>query len=387
MFSLPANLPDAAPPLRLAMIGMRGLPADRPKAGGGERETEAKATRLAQRGHQVTVYCRWHYHRHPPRVWQGIRLISLPSLNTKSLDTLTHTFLATLHVWLGNTADIINYHGMGNALFVPLARLLGRRVVVYMDGIDWERPKWGRLARWSLKLAALTAFRWADAVYVDNRAAQASFKALFGREPEVITLAAEVWPDPGAELLAGYGLQPDHYVLFVGLLRPDKGVHLLVEAYEGLDTSLPLVIVGDDPDHGPYAEALKATTDSRVRFLGYAYGDAARQLFANCRVYVQPSLMEGNSPALMSAMACRRCVVVSDIEQNRETIGAAGLTFAAGEANSLRQVLTGLLAAPEQVRQLGQAARARIDSEYNWETVADHLEQLLSRLGGNGGRR
>jgi glycosyltransferase involved in cell wall biosynthesis len=382
-------MPEAPtrPPLRLAMIGMRGLPADRPKAGGGERETEAKATRLAAKGHTVTVYCRWHYHRHPPAMWQGIRLISLPSLNTKSLDTVTHTLLATLHVWLRNTADIINYHGMGNALFVPLARLLGRRVVVYMDGIDWERPKWGRLARLALKLAALTAFRWADAVYVDNRAAQTSFKNLFGREPEVITLAAEIWPDPGAALLAGYGLQPDQYLLFVGLLRPDKGVHLLVDAYRGLETSLPLVIVGDDPDHGPYAAGLKQSADPRVRFVGYAYGDAARQLFANCYVYIQPSLMEGNSPALMSAMACRRCVVVSDIEQNRETVGPAGETFAAGQADSLRQVLTRLLAAPDRVRQLGQAARARIDSEYNWETVADRLEALLYRVGGNGGRR
>jgi hypothetical protein len=206
------------------LIGMRGLPADLPTAGGGERETEAKATRLASRGHQVTVYCRWHYNRRPQSPWLGIELVSLPSINTKHLDTVTHTLLASLHVLLRNTADIVSYHGMGNALFVPLMKLGGRRVVVYMDGVDWERPKWGALARLALLAAAGAAFRWADAVYVDNRASQVSFEKLFGRSPDVITLAADTWPDPGVDLLEAYGLAPNGYVLFVGLLRPDKSL-------------------------------------------------------------------------------------------------------------------------------------------------------------------
>ena len=114
------------PPLRLAFIGMRGLPADLPKAGGGERETEAKATRLAARGHQVTVYSRWHYNRRPLSPWRGIRMISLPSLNTKELDTVTHSLLASLHVLLRNAADIVSFHGMGNAVYAPLLKLGGK---------------------------------------------------------------------------------------------------------------------------------------------------------------------------------------------------------------------------------------------------------------------
>jgi len=370
----------AHPPLRLAFIGMRGLPADLPGAGGGERETEAKTTRLAERGHSVTVYCRWHYNRRPQSPWRGLRLISLPSLHTKNLDTVSHSLLASLHVILRNTADIVSLHGMGNALFAPLLRLGGKRVVVYMDGIDWERPKWGRLARLALQTAAWMAFRFGDAVYVDNQASQAGFKTLFKHAPQVITLAADVWPAPGSDLLEGHGLQPNGYLLFVGMLRPDKGVHLLVEAYRGLKTEVPLVIVGEDPDHGEYAEQLKRVADSRVRFLGYAYGQAARQLFANCLIYVQPSLMEGNSPALMSAMACGRCVVASDIEQNRETVGEAGLTFRSQDARDLQQTLAGTLAAPERIQQLGRAALERINAVYNWERVIDQLEILYERL-------
>ena len=371
---------DVFKPMRLAFIGMRGLPADLPRAGGGERETEAKATRLAELGHQVVVYCRWHYNRHPDTPYRAVRLISLPSIPTKHLDTVTHSLLATVHVWLSNTADIISYHGMGNALYVPLGRMLGKRTVVAMDGLDWERPKWGKLARSVLRVSAAIALRWADAVYVDNRASQASFKKLFGRSPGVITLATDIWECPGTDILEQYDLQAGKYILFVGLLVPDKGVHVLVEAYEGLETDIPLVIVGDSPDHRDYVRRLKSTSDTRIRFLGYVYGKAAQQLFANCLIYVQPSVMEGNSPALMSAMACERCVVVSDIDQNLETIGDSGAMFHEGDPNSLRQTLGDLLSTPERIRLLGRKASERITVHYNWDSVIEDLERLYRQV-------
>jgi glycosyltransferase involved in cell wall biosynthesis len=362
--------------LRLAFIGLRGLPSDLPKAGGGERETEAKATRLVKRGHRVLVYCRWHYNRHPASPYQGIRLLSLPSIPTKNLDTVSHSLLATIHACVTDSADIISFHGMGNALFVPLVRLARKRCVVYMDGIDWERPKWGWMARRALQLAANMALRWADEVYVDNRSSQALFQKSFGKSPQVITLGADLWADPGTDLLQQYGLQPHRYLLFVGLLKPDKGVHILINAYEKLHTDIPLIIVGDSPDGGTYVEQLKSTSDKRIHFLGYVYGKAAQQLFANALIYIQPSLMEGNSPALMSAMACQRCVVVSDIDQNLETVGEAGLSFRSNDPDSLRNVLAQLLNNPGKIKVLGSKARERIETTYTWDAVVDQLEQL-----------
>ena len=366
--------------LRLALIGSRGLPADLPKAGGGERETEAKAVRLAQRGHQVTVYCRWHYNRHPATPYCGVNIISLPSIPTKNLDTLSHSLFSTLHVLFRNTADIVSYHGMGNGVLLPLLKLGRKKSVVYMDGIDWDRPKWGKLAQFILKMGAGLAYRMADAVYVDNRVSQRIFAQLFGCESLVITLAADLWEPPGNDLLPSFGLNSEQYILFVGVLRPDKGVHLLIEAYRGLDTTLPLVIIGDNPQEPKYVQRLKNTADSRVRFLGYAYGQAARQLFANCYMYVQPSVMEGNSPALMSAMACGRCVVVNGIEQNLETIGDAGVAIAPNDVNSLRDTLAALIHDPARVRALGSQARQRIEQHYNWESVVDQLEHMYKKL-------
>lgn len=372
--------PQARTPVRVAFIGMRGLPADLPKAGGGERETEEKAVRLSRLGYDVTVYCRWHYNRRPSSPYKGVRLISLPSLPTKSLDTVTHSLLATLHVAFARTADIISYHGMGNALFVPLARLLGKRTVVYMDGADWSRPKWGPVARSALRSAAWLAFKLADSVYVDNVASQRQLGELFGRLPEVITLAAESWEDPGCGALATFSLDPGEYVLFVGLLKPDKGVHVLIDAYKSVQTQVPLVIVGDSPDAGSYVRHLRSTEDSRVRFLGYVYGAEAQQLFANARLYVQPSLVEGNSPALLNAMAYGRCVVVSDIEENAETVGDAGFTFVSGDSNSLAQKLTDLLDDAGVIESMGVRARQRVETVYTWETVISQLDRLYRSL-------
>jgi glycosyltransferase involved in cell wall biosynthesis len=366
---------------RLAFIGMKGLPPDLPGAGGGERETDAKSRRLAERGYDVTVYCRNSYIQDPPADFEGVRLIGLPvPIKRAGLEAMSHTPLATLHAVLTNQADILNFHGMGNGLFLPLAKLGRKKTVVYMDGIDWERPKWGRLARTMLKWGATAAFRWADAVYVDNVTSQQEFANYFGKSPQVITLAADLWEPPGDDLLPGLGVQPNHYILFVGMLRPDKGVHLLVDAYSKLDTDIPLVIVGENPDDPAYVQGLKDKSDERVKFVGYRYGLEARQLFANCLIYVQPSVMEGNSPALMSAMATGRCVVVNGIEQNRETIGEAGVAFEAGNADDLRRQLELLLNDPERIRCLGDQARQRIETVYNWERVVDKLERLYETL-------
>lgn len=365
---------------RLAFIGMKGLPPDRPGAGGGERETDAKARRLAARGYDVTVYCRRNYVGDSADTYHGVHLVTLPSLSSPGLEMLSHTFLSTLHVLFTNRVDVVSYHGMGNALFLPLLKLGGLRSVVYMDGIDWERPKWGRMARLMLRLAASAAFRWGDEVYVDNAASQREFSRLFGREPQLITLAADLWDPPGDHLLSDLQLTPDNYILFVGMLRPDKGVHLLIHAYTQLKTDVPLVIVGDNPDDPAYVAGLKAKSNDKVKFVGYQYGQTARQLFANCLVYVQPSVMEGNSPALMSAMACGRCVVVNGIEQNRETIGDAGLPFKAGDVDDLKQVLERLLADRQLIADYGQKARQRIEDVYNWEKIVDRLEELYQKM-------
>jgi glycosyltransferase involved in cell wall biosynthesis len=363
------------------MIGMRGLPADLPMGAGGERETEAQAVRLAQRGHDITVYCRWEYNRHPQTPYRGVRLISLPAIATKNLGTMSHSLLATLHTIIFNTADIVNFHGMGNGLYIPLLRLSGKRCLMNMGGVDWERPKWSALARLILRIGAWLSFQLADTVVVDNPASQARFEKDFHRKAHLITLGAERWEDPGASFLAQRDLQQNRYLLFVGRLIPDKSVDVLIRAYRSVKTHVPLVIVGDNWEGPRYVNGLKQLADDRVRFLGWVYGDEVRQLFANCFLYVQPSAMEGNSPSILSAMGCGRCAVVSDIEQNLETIGNAGLSFRRGEPQDLAKVIQGLLSDPDRVSTLGREAKARVDKMFNWDNKVNEVESIYLQYG------
>jgi glycosyltransferase involved in cell wall biosynthesis len=301
-------------------------------------------------------------------------------LNGAGLETMSHTFLATLHTLFTNSADIVCFQGMGNALFIPLLKLGGKRTVVFMDGIDWERPKWGFVARTLLKLGASSAYRWGDAITVDNISSQQRFAEIYGRQPQFLPLGADLWETPGDDIVRELGLTSNNYILFVGMLRPDKGVHMLVDAYTQLDTDVPLVIVGDTFDQHEYKQSLIDAADDRVHFLGYRYGEEVKQLFANCLIYVQPSIMEGNSPALMSAMACGRCVVVNGIEQNRETIGDAGIAFAEGDVDDLRAKLAQLLSDRAMLDTFGAQAKQRIIDNYSWDRTVDRLQVILEAV-------
>lgn len=361
------------------MIGIRGIPADLPMGAGGERVAEAEAVRLVERGHRVTVYCRWEYNR-TMASYLGVKLISLPSVATKNLGTMSHSLLATLHVLVFSTADIIHFQGMGNGLFVPLAKLGRKHTFVHMDGVDWERPKWGWLAQRMLKLGARIAVRFADEIAVDNQVAQDEFLRIFGKRPDLITLGVEPPISRAPDLVRRYGLEPEQYMLFVGKLVPDKGLEVLIHGYRGLATNVPLVIVGDNPQDPSYVDALRELADTRVLFLGFVYGEAVQALFANCLAYIQPSHMEGRSPALMTAMSYGRCVVVNGIDQNRETIGDAGIAFRAGDSAALANALERVLRDRPGAVHLGQRAALRVRDAYNWEAIIDQLETTYRRI-------
>jgi glycosyltransferase involved in cell wall biosynthesis len=231
-----------------------------------------------------------------------------------------------------------------------------------------------------LWLSANMAFRMADRVYVDNAVSQKIFTRLFKKEPLLITLGADLRAYPGSDQLNSFGLTEEKYILFVGLLKRDKGVHILIEAYNKLDTPLPLVIVGDCPDEPKYVQSLKEMADNRVHFLGYVYGEGAQQLFANCYIYVQPSIMEGNSPSLMTAMSYGRCCLVSNIEQNLETIGDGGLSFRVNDALDLLRLLEMLLKDESKIKRFGSLGRERIEKYYNWNGIVNQLENLCIEL-------
>lgn len=363
--------------MRIAMIGSRGIPAS---YSGFETAVEALSVRLAARGHRVTVYCRSTHITYPYREYHGVRLIKLPTIPSKHLDTLVHTFLSALHV-LCSRYDVVYVCGVGNSLVAWLPRLTGKRVVLNVDGADWERRKWGRFARWFLRASERWATRAANVIIADSRQVQTLYRERYRAESTFLPYGADMPEAAGTATLDRLGLRPKGYLLFVGRLVPENGAHDLIEAYRGLGTDLPLVIVGDAPYAADYIRGLKAQAPANVTFTGYLFGQGYQELSAHAYVFVLAAGVGGTHPVLVEQMAAGNAVLVNGTAANRETIGEAGVAYdPAGGAEALRRELQALLADPERVRRLGEAARQRARAQYSWDAVTDGYERLFADL-------
>jgi glycosyltransferase involved in cell wall biosynthesis len=361
--------------LRIAMLGIRGVPAN---YGGLETVAEEVGARMVERGHRVTVYCRSHNSATDNDAYRGMTRIKLPSLREKHLDTPTHTAAASMHA-LTHRADVVHLFGVGNASWLPLLRLAARGAVISVDGMDWRRRKWSRPVRMMLERSSLLAIRGSSACITDSREVARYYVEKYGREPHYIAHGVDTRPITSRAALDTYGLDDRGYVLFVGRVTPEKGVYHLIEAFMGLETEKQLVIVGDGSGDAAYWKKLQiaAAGDDRVRLLGPVYGEATRELFAHAYLYVQPSEIEGTALSLVEAMGYGNCVLVSNIAENLETVGDAGLSFDIRQpVESLRGRLRELLASPELVACHGKKSLAYARANFSWERVADDHERL-----------
>ncbi len=362
-------------PLRIAMLGMRGVPAN---YGGLEAVAEEVGARIVERGHSVAVYCRGHNAPTAARVHRGMRRIELPSLRRKHLDTPTHTGLASMHALL-HRSDVVHVFGVGNAPWLPLLRLAGRGTVISVDGMDWRRRKWGRPARMLLERSSLLAIRGSSACITDSHEVAHYYQEKYNRTPHYIAHGVDTRPITTRAALDTYGLDDRGYVLFVGRITPEKGVHHLIEAFNTVETEKELVIVGDGSGDPEYWKSLhlRAAGHERVRLLGPVYGEGVRELFAHAYLYVQPSEIEGTAVALVEAMGYGNCVLVSNIAENMETVGDAGLHFDIKRpVESLRDRLRELLAAPDAVACRRRTSLAYATEHFSWDRVTDDHERL-----------
>lgn len=370
-------MPAEAAPLRIAMLGTRGVPAS---YSGFETCAEELGARLVERGHDVTVYCRVPHISHPGVSYRGMRLVKLPTIRSKHLDTITHTLLSSLHA-LGMRYDIALYFNVGNSPATWIPRVAGQRVVLNVDGLDWKRQKWGRFARWYIRSCERWATRFPHRVVTDSRRVQQYYRERYGAASTYIAYGAEPISIPPGPWLRRYSLEPRRYVLFVGRLVPENCAHHLVEAFRDLAADLSCVIVGDAPYAASYIRSLRAAAAPRVIFTGYLFGEGYRELLSSAYCFVETSEVGGTHPALLEAMAAGRCVVVNDTPENLETIGDAGFSYSgAMGAAGLRPVLERLLKDPALASQHGARALERVRVSYSWAGVADAYERLFREL-------
>ena len=306
-------------------------------------------------------------------------MIRVPELQHKYLATLFSTFLSVLSV-VSKRFDVVHIYGVGNSVLIPLLRGASQKTIVSVDALDWKRSKWNRFASWYLRMAERLAALFANCIVVDNEVVGRYYWDRFGVHTDYVPYGAEVQRMEKAEAVEKYGLKRDGYLLFVGRLKPEKGVHRLVEAFDGLATDKKLAIVGDDSFSRDYIRSLKSTPNTKVKFLGYVYGEDYEQLCSNAYLYVTASEVEGTSPALVAAMGYGNCVVVNSIPENLETIGDAGVSFRENDVNDLRRCLQELIDNPEMVREYRIKAQNRVAQHYNWDAVTDKLEKLYGSI-------
>jgi len=362
-----------ARPLRVAFIGGRGIIG---KYSGVESFYEKAGQALSARGHEVTAYCRSSF-TPDQKEYAGIRIVRLPTIRTKHLETVVHSVLSTVHACFQNY-DIVHYHTLGPSLFSFLPRLFGKKTVVSVQGLDWQRKKWLWFARIVLKTAEWTSAHFPNRTIVASRVLEGYYRRRHGRAALYVPNGTDLTTRVKGPYLAGVGLEPDHYVLFLGRFSPEKNLDLLIQAFETVDTPMKLVLAGGSSHTDEYVEQLRSHASERIKFLDWLSGSALQEVLTNAALFVLPSDMEGLSLALLDAMGAGICVLASDIPENSEAIRDAGFTFRAGNVFDLQRTLKILLSNAELRRRTGERARERVRREFLWSRVVDDLEGVYA---------
>jgi glycosyltransferase involved in cell wall biosynthesis len=355
--------------MRIGMIGTKGIPFP----AGIENFTEQVGSRLAERGHDVTVYVRPYVD--VGDVYRGVRIRHLPSINTKHLDALSHTFLASLDV-LFASLDVVHYHALGPSVFSLLPRLRGLKTIAHVHGLDWQRAKWSTFASRCLRTAEYAAMYFPHRTIAISKTLKTYLETKYKRPVDYVPTGVEMHEYREPREIARWGLKKERYILFLSRLVPEKGCHHLLDAYEGLATDKQLVIAGSAAHADAYIASLQGRRGSKVIFTGNVTGRTLEELFSNAYVYVLPSEVEGLAHSLLQALSCGRCVLASDIGPNKEALGDCGLTFRSRDSSDLRRKLQYLLDNPAFVADRAAMAQARVRQHYSWETVVDSLERI-----------
>ncbi len=358
-------------------MGTRGVPA---QYGGFETAVEEIGRRLADRGYEVTVYC-----RNPGQrltTYKGMHLVNAPALRHRVAETLSHTAASTVHAIIRDRPDVVLLLNAGNAPMLKPLALAGIPTAIHLDGLESKREKWrgagARYYRW----AERSAVRWGQEVIADAQAIADHVRREYGRECVVIPYGADVI-DPGSERLHEMGVDTHAYHLIVARFEPENHVLDAVHAFRVSAEPRPLVVVGSAPYSDWYVQKVRdaAGSDARIRFVGGIYDQVLLdQLYANAATYIHGHSVGGTNPSLLRAMGAGAPVLAYDVEFNREVTAGQALFWR--DADALTAVLNDISTGGENARlaEFARLGRERVAAVYQWDAVTDRYEELVQRL-------
>jgi len=368
--------PSRHSPVRIAILGTRGVPA---RYGGFETFAEELGARLAARGHNVTVYGRNNWVLRGVRRHRGMDIVRLPAPRSKYLETVVHTLFAAFSV-ARRRFDVVYVCNVANVPAVLVLLAAHKRVVLNVDGLEWRRAKWNVLGRSYYRFCAWLAARLPIHIVTDARVIQDFYRRHYGRASDYFAYGTGLAPVADDGTLERLGLEPGHYVLYVSRLEPENNADLVVAAYAGVKTDLPLALVGDAPHASGFIAGLRsaAARDPRVRLLGAHYGSEYQVLRSHAAAYVQATEVGGTHPALVEAMGFGNAIAANDVPEHREVLGEAGLYYSGAAA--LADALQRLLDQPELAAMMHKRAAARARELFDWDSIATQYETWLEAM-------
>lgn len=359
--------------MKIAYIALKGMPL----GGGIEKYTEELGSRLVKRGHEVVVYCSSYYNTNSSS-YQGMQIKIMPSINTKSFQKPSLTLCSSLNQFFEKDIHIVHYHAVGPSLFSFMPRLIGRKTVVQIHGLEWKRAKWGFLAKAFFKANDYSAMCFPNRITAVSKVLKNYYETKFKKEVIYIPTGVNEPQKKKANKVEGLGLKENGYILFASRLVAEKGVHYLIDAFKELETDHKLVIAGDAQHEEKYKDFLKKKADgnSNIFFTGFVHGEILEELFTNALIFVQPSEIEGLPISLLEAMSYGNCCVASDIPENLEAIGEHGYTFRNRDYKDLKRCLQMLIENGDMIEAKKQEAREYVLKNYSWDMITDQFEKL-----------
>lgn len=372
--------------LKIAMMGQKRVPS---REGGIELVVEELCTRMVQKGNQVTCYNRSGHHVSGSQYdvgkqnnYRGIRLKQVPTIEKKGLAAVSSSFFAALCCAFGKY-DVVHIHAEGPAFFSWIPKICGKKVVVTVHGLDWQREKWksGFGAKF-IHQGERNAVKYADEIIVLSEGVKEYFQETYGRNTRFIPNGVNKPEIREAELITEkYGLTKDSYILFLGRLVPEKGIRYLIEAFQNVDTDKKLVIAGGSSDTDEFSQELKklAEDDPRIIFTGFVQGRMLEELYSNAYIYTLPSDLEGMPLSLLEAMSYGNCCLTSDIAECTEVVEDKALAFKKSDVKDLKEKLQNACVNKDIVQNMKNQAREFICQKYDWDGVVDKTMQLYWR--------
>ena len=361
--------------LSIAMLGHKHIPS---REGGIEVVVEELSTRMVQLGHKVTCFNRSGHHVSGSEFdgeklheYKGVKMETVFTVNYKGYAAMSSSIAATIRAAFGKY-DVVHIHAEGPAVMCWLPKLFGKRVIVTIHGLDHQRKKWGCFARWYIMNGEKNAVKYADKIIVLSRNIQKYFKNTYDRKTVYIPNGVNKKTiRPAEQIKEKWELRKDSYILYLGRIVPEKGIHYLIKAFKNIKVDKKLVIAGGSSDTNGYMNDLIALArgDDRIIFTGFVQGRLKHELYSNAYVYILPSDLEGMPLSLLEAMSYDNCCLISDISECTEVVGDKAVVFQRGNIDDLRQKLQKLVDDSQVVEEYKKTAADYIVEKFNWDDV------------------